>query len=138
MLLYYSQTVSAIATATCDLRAAALLLFEAITIATLPTCGPPLTLPPTLKLVPPPGGRGYVATLPTCGPPLILPSPLKRWDPPGGAGYVFTLPTFGPPLILPPALKRWGPPTRHGLCIHIAHLWATSASASRSEVLGTP
>ena len=31
MLLYYSQTVSAIATATCDLRAAALLLFEAIT-----------------------------------------------------------------------------------------------------------
>ena len=32
MLLYYSQTVSAIATATCDLRAAALLLFEAITL----------------------------------------------------------------------------------------------------------
>ena len=31
MLLLYSQTVSAIATATCDLRAAALLLFEAIT-----------------------------------------------------------------------------------------------------------
>ena len=33
MLLYYSQTVSAIATATCDLRAAALMLFEAITTA---------------------------------------------------------------------------------------------------------
>ena len=39
MLLYYSQTVSAIATATCDLRAVALLrcavallLFEAITV----------------------------------------------------------------------------------------------------------
>ena len=32
MLLYYSQTVSAIATATCDLRAAALLLFEAMTL----------------------------------------------------------------------------------------------------------
>ena len=31
MLPYYSQTVSAIATATCDLRATALLLFEAIT-----------------------------------------------------------------------------------------------------------
>ena len=36
MLLYYSQTVSAIATATCDLRAAALLLLEAITQA--PSC----------------------------------------------------------------------------------------------------
>ena len=32
MLLIYSQTVSAIATATCDLRAAALLLFEAVTL----------------------------------------------------------------------------------------------------------
>ena len=31
MLVYYSQTVSAMATATCDLRAAALLLYEAIT-----------------------------------------------------------------------------------------------------------
>ena len=37
MLLYYSQTVSAIATATCDLRAAALLLFEAITTEATPT-----------------------------------------------------------------------------------------------------
>ena len=36
MLLYYSQTVSAIAIATCDLRAVALLLFEAITTEPYP------------------------------------------------------------------------------------------------------
>ena len=40
MLLYYSQTVSAIATATCDLRAAALLLFEAITPGAQRELGP--------------------------------------------------------------------------------------------------
>ena len=34
----------------------------------------------------PPGGRGYVATLPTCGPPLILPPALKRWGPPRRQG----------------------------------------------------
>ena len=28
------------------------------------------------------GGRGYVATLPTCGPAVILPPALKRWGPP--------------------------------------------------------
>ena len=39
----------------------------------------------------------------------------------------------GPLLILPPALKRWGPPRRQGLCSHLAHLWATSDSAPRSE-----
>ena len=27
----------------------------------------------------PQGGKGYVATLPTCGPLLILPPALKRW-----------------------------------------------------------
>ena len=52
MLLYYSQTVSAIATATCDLRAAALLLFEAITSEWPP---PPLLNPeedgPSLQLL---------------------------------------------------------------------------------------
>ena len=32
------------------------------------------------------GGRGYVATLPTCGPPLILPPTLKRWGPPSRQG----------------------------------------------------
>ena len=49
-----------------------------------------------------------------------------------------TLPTCGPPLIMPPALKRWGPPRRLGLCSHLAHLWATSDSAARSEAVGTP
>ena len=55
-----------------------------------------------------------------------------------GRGYVATLPTCGPLLILPPALKRWGPPRRQGLCSHLAHLWATSDSAPRSEAVGTP
>ena len=41
-------------------------------------------------------------------------------------------------LILPPALKRWGPPRRQGLCSHVAHLWATSDSAPRSEAVGIP
>ena len=110
---------------------------------------------------------GYVATLPTCGPLLILPPALKRWGPPrrqgfwshlahlwptsdsapcsealgvprGGRGYVATLPTCGPLLILPPALKRWGPLRRQGLCSHLAHLRATSDSAPRSEAEGTP
>ena len=53
-------------------------------------------------------------------------------------GYVATLPTCGPFLILPPALKRRGPPRRQGLRSHLAHLWATSDSAPRSEVVGTP
>ena len=56
----------------------------------------------------------------------------------GGRGDVATLPTCGPLLILPPALKRWGPPRRQGLCSHLAHLWATSDSAPRSEAVGTP
>ena len=143
----------------------------------------------------PPGGRGYVATLPTCGPLLILPPALKRWGPPtrqglcshlthlwsthdfaprfeavgtsrrqglcshiahlwatsdcaprreavgtppGGRGYVATLPTCGPLLILPPALKRWGPPIRQGLCSHLTHLWSTSDFAPRCEAVGTP
>ena len=29
----------------------------------------------------PPGGWGHVATLPTCGPPMTLPPALKRWGP---------------------------------------------------------
>ena len=80
----------------------------------------------------------YVATLPTCGPLLILPPALKRWDPPGGKGFLATLPTCGPLLILPPALKRWGPPGRQGLCSHLAHLWPTSDSATRAKAVGTP
>ena len=79
-----------------------------------------------------------MATLPTCGPPMILPPALKRWGPLGGGGYVATLPTCGPLPILPPALKRWGPPMRQGLCSHLAHLWATSDSAPRCETVGTP
>ena len=39
---------------------------------------------------------------------------------------------------MPPALKRWGPPKGQGLCSHLAHLWATSDSAPRSEAVGTP
>ena len=163
-------------------------------VATLPTCGPLLILPPARKRwgpprrqglcshlahlwatsdsAPPseavgtPSGRGYVATLPTCGPLLILPPARKRWGPPwrqglcshlahlwatsdsaprseavgtpGGRGYVATLPTCGPLLILRLAVKRWGPPRRQGLCSHLAHLWATSDSAPRSEAVGTP
>ena len=49
-----------------------------------------------------------------------------------------TLPTSGPLLILPPALKRWGSPRRQGLCSHLAHKWATSDSAPRSEAEGIP
>ena len=81
---------------------------------------------------------GYVATLPTCGPLLILPPVLKRWGAPRRHGNVATLPTCGPLLILPPALKRWGPPRRQPLCSHLAHLLATSDSAPRSEAVGTP
>ena len=53
-------------------------------------------------------------------------------------GYVATLPTCGPPPILPPALKRWGAPWRQGLWSHLAHLWATSDSAPRSEAVRGP
>ena len=49
-----------------------------------------------------------------------------------------TLPTRDPPLILPPAPKRWGPHRRQGLCGHLAHLWATSDSARRSQAVGSP
>ena len=113
------------------------------------------------------GDMGYVATLPTCRPPPILSPALKRWGPPrgqglcshtahlwassdfvpgfeavgiplGGRGYVATLPTCGPSLMLSPALKRWGSPGQHGLCSHLAHLWATSDPAPRCEALGIP
>ena len=56
----------------------------------------------------------------------------------GAGGRISTLPICGPLLIPPPALKRWAPPRRHGLCSHLAHLWATSDSATRSEAVGTP
>ena len=49
-----------------------------------------------------------------------------------------TLPTSGPILILPPALKRRGSPRRQGLCSHLAHKWATFASAPRFEAMGLP
>ena len=75
----------------------------------------------------------YVATLPTSGPLLILPPALKRRGPRGGRGYVATLPTSGQLLILPPALKRIGFPRRQGLCSHLAQKWATSDCAPRFE-----
>ena len=53
-------------------------------------------------------------------------------------GYVATFPTSGPLLILPLALKRRGSPRRQGLCSHLAHKWATSDFAPRSEAVGTP
>ena len=53
-------------------------------------------------------------------------------------GYVATLPTSRPLLIMPPALKRRGSPRRQGLCSHLAHKWATSDSAPRSEADGLP
>ena len=122
----------------------------------------------------------YVATRPTFGPLLILPPPPKRWGPPNrqgfcsqqahfwatccfacpsealrtphGAGvmcppgsfvatthfvprdamlgtpspcdmgYVATRPICGPLLILSPTQKRWGPPRRQGLCISFCSL----------------
>ena len=111
-------------------------------MATLPTCGPPLIMPPVLSRGDPPGGRGYVATLPTCGPPVILPPPPPLCEavgtPLGGKGYVATLPTCGPLLLVSPALKRLGPPKRKGLCSHLAHLWATCDSAPCCEAVRPP
>ena len=51
---------------------------------------------------------------------------------------VATLPTSGPLLILSPALKRRGSPRRQGSRSHLAHKWAASDSAPRSEVEGIP
>ena len=48
------------------------------------------------------------------------------------------MPTSGPLLILPPALKRRGAPRRQGLRSHLAHKWATSDFAPRSEAEGIP
>ena len=84
------------------------------------------------------GGKGYVATLPTSGPLLILPPVVKRRGSLGGRGYVATLPTCGPLLILPPVLRRRGSPGRQGLCSHLAHKWATFDFAPLSEAEGIP
>ena len=40
------------------------------------------------------------------------------------------------PTYLP--LKRMGSSRRQGLCSHLAHRWATSDSAPRSEAVGIP
>ena len=40
------------------------------------------------------GGWGYAATLPTCGPPLILPPSLKQWGPPRRQGLCSHLAHF--------------------------------------------
>ena len=108
-------------------------------MATLPICGPPLIVPPALKRWGPPRRRGLCSHLPHLWATSdSAPRSEIGGDPPGGRGYVATLSTCGPPLILPLALKPWGPPRRHGLCSHLAHLWATSDSAPRSEAVGTP
>ena len=44
----------------------------------------------------------------------------------------------GPLLLQTPALTRWEHPGRQGLCSLLAHLWATSDFAPRSERTGTP
>ena len=86
----------------------------------------------------PRGGRGYVATLPTCGPLLILPPALKRWGPPRRQGLCSPLAHLWATSDSAAAIKGWGPLRRQGLCSHLAHLWATSDSAPRSEAVGTP
>ena len=53
-------------------------------------------------------------------------------------GCVATLPTSGPLLILSPALKRRVSTMWQGLLSHLAHLWATSDFAPRSEAEGIP
>ena len=63
---------------------------------------------------------------------------LKRWGAPRRHGLCSHLASLWANLILPPALKRWGPPRRQGLCSHLAHLWATCDSAARSEAVGIP
>ena len=68
----------------------------------------------------------------------FLPRYEELGTPPSGRGYVATEPTGGPLLTLSPAMKRWGPPRRHGLCSHLAPLWATSDFVPRYEALGTP
>ena len=47
-------------------------------------------------------------------------------------------PTCGQLLILLPSLNWWRPPRLQGLCSQRAHLWATSGSAPRFEVVGNP
>ena len=93
----------------------------------------------------------YVATLPTCGPLLILPPALKRSGPPRRQGLCsHPAQLWAISNNSPPTLKRWatsdcacrseavGTPQAAGLCSHPAHLWATSFSILRSEVMGTP
>ena len=53
-------------------------------------------------------------------------------------GHVATFPIGGPLLILPPAPKGVGSPRRQGLCSHLAHSWATSDPAPRSQAVGIP
>ena len=79
-----------------------------------------------------------MATLPTCGPLLILPPALKRWGPSKRQGLCSHLAHLWATSNSTPAVKRWGPPKRQGLFSHLAHLWATSDSAPRSEAVGTP
>ena len=86
----------------------------------------------------PPGGRGYVATLPTCGPLLILPPALKRWGTPRRQGLCTHLAHLWAPSDSSLALKRWGPRMRKGLCRYLAHFRATCDSDPCSEAVGIP
>ena len=108
-----------------------------------------------------------MATMPTSGPLLILPPALRRcgslrrqglcshlahkWAtsnfaprskaveiPEGGRGYVATLPTSGPLLILPSAHRRSGSLRWQGLYSHLAHLCATFDFDLRSEAVWSP
>ena len=76
--------------------------------------------------------------MPTCGPPLILPPALKRWGPPRRQGLCSHLAHLWATFVLPPTMKRWGSPWRQGLCSHLAHLCATYDCAPHSEAVGIP
>ena len=83
----------------------------------------------------PPGGKGYVATLPTCGPLLIRPPTLKRWGPTRQQGSSSHLAHLWATSDFAPVYEAVGTPKAAGLCSHHANLWATSDSAPRSEAV---
>ena len=63
----------------------------------------------------PPGGRGYVATLPTCGPLLILPPARKRWGPPRWQGLCSHLAHLWATSVSAPRSKAVGTPQAAGV-----------------------
>ena len=72
---------------------------------------------------------GYIATLPTCGPLLILPPALKRWGPPRRQGLCSHLARLWATSDFAPRSKAVGTFKQQRLCSHLVHLWATSDSA---------